>query len=248
MAHINCIIVDDDVFSTRIVSGYIGRTNGVSITQTFNCAVDAINFLCTQEGKQVNLVFLDIEMPDLSGIDFMRAADLKNKEVIIYSSQKKYALESYEYDVCDYLLKPVSYARFIKAIGKARSAISGRGEQSEPREGEDFIVLKDNRGTSHKIVFRDIVLVSAEQNYVSISTTNGEILVHQAMKKLLDLMPETLVCRVHRSFAIGLKYVSKVEKDLVSIEAGAMHHTLPLSRSYGQQLRKTLKDSRESDD
>lgn len=240
MTQVNCIIVDDDIFSTKIVSGYISRTAGVVLVQSFNCAVDAINFLSTQEGKAVNLIFLDIEMPDLSGIDFMRAADLRSIEVVIYSSQEKYALESYEYDVCDYLLKPVSYARFIKAMGKVRLAIGQKAEIEEEDDDEGYVMLKDNAGCTHKVNVGDIILVSAEQNYVSVKTIKRDILVHVAMKKLMETMPEAQICRIHRSYAIGLKYISKIEKELVYVEYGETSLQFPLSRSYSQNLKRAL--------
>lgn len=247
MSRLNCIIVDDDAFSTKIMSGYIGRTSGVSVVQTFCCAVDAINYLSTIEGRAVNLVFLDIEMPDLNGIDFIRAADLRNKEVVIYSSQEKYALESYEYDVCDYLLKPVSYARFVKALGKARIALGQRPEETTAEScSEDFVMLRDNQGCTHKLNFGEIMSVEAEQNYVSIKATTKEILVHLPMKKVLEMLPERAVCRIHRSFAVGLRFISKIEKDVVSVEADGVHMDLPLSRSFGQNLRKALNDLKES--
>lgn len=248
MARLNCIIVDDDTFSTKIMSGYIGRTSGVAISQCFCCAVDAINYLSTPEGRAVNIVFLDIEMPDLNGIDFMRAADLRNKEVIIYSSQEKYALESYEYDVCDYLLKPVSYARFVKAIGKARIALAQRSEDGgeEVVEDSNFAILRDNQGCTHKLNLSEVVAVEAEQNYVSIKATTKEILVHLPMKKVLEMMPENIVCRIHRSFAVGLRYISKIDKDIVSVDADGLHKEYPLSRSFSQNLKKALNDLKES--
>lgn len=244
MARLNCIIVDDDAFSTKIMSGYIGRTSGVSIAQTFCCAVDAINYLSTVEGRVVNLIFLDIEMPDLNGIDFMRAADLRNKEVIIYSSQEKYALESYEYDVCDYLLKPVSYARFVKAMGKARVALAQKPEDAAETDGaaEDFAMLRDNQGCTHKLSFSEIISVEAEQNYVSIKATTKEILVHLPMKKVLEMLPESAVCRIHRSYAVGLRYISRIDKDVVTVDADGIHKDFPLSRSFTQNLKKALND------
>lgn len=228
------------------MSGYIGRTSGVSIAQNFCCAVDAINYLSTVEGRAVNIVFLDIEMPDLNGIDFMRAADLRNKEVIIYSSQEKYALESYEYDVCDYLLKPVSYARFVKAIGKARIALAqGSDDAADEPEDSNFAMLRDNQGCTHKLNLSEVVAVEAEQNYVSIKATTKEILVHLPMKKVLEMMPENIVCRIHRSFAVGLRYISKIDKDVVSVDAEGLHKEYPLSRSFGPNLKKALNDLKE---
>lgn len=247
MTQVNCIIIDDDIFSTKIVTGYISRTPGVVLVQSFGCAVDAINFLSTPEGNAVNLIFLDIEMPDLSGIDFMRAVDLRDKEVVIYSSQEKYALESYEYDVCDYLLKPVAYPRFIKAISKARVAMGQKAnaeEEEDPTNG-NFVMVRDNVGSTHKVNVSDVILIAAEQNYVSVKTTKGEIWVHIPMKKILEMMPEPHICRIHRSFAVGIRYISRMDKDTVSVESGGKSLDYPLSRSYSQNLKTVLANAKE---
>ncbi len=244
MAQVTCVIVDDDVFSTKIMSGYISRTNDVVLAQSFTNAIDAINFLSSHEGKSVNLIFLDIEMPEMNGMEFMRAMDLSRKEVVIYSSQEKYALESYEYDVCDYLLKPVSYARFIRAIGKARCALELR---EDPNAGADdstndteCAFLRDNTGAVHKVKYEDIVLLETMENYVTVTTTRQKILVHIPMKKLVELLPQTYITRIHRSYAVGVKHICNVDKDKVVVELGNERVSLPLSRTYCHDLRKKM--------
>ena len=244
MTAVNCIIVDDDVFSTRVMSGYISRTNDVVLSQCFTNAIDAINFIATDAGKNVNLIFLDIEMPEMSGMEFLRAIDLSDKEVVIYSSQEKYALESYEYDVCDYLLKPVSYARFIRAIAKARLNLDLREQPDtageEPAADVDCVFLRDNTGTLHKTKYEDIVLIETMENYVSMTTLKQKFLVHIPMKKIIELLPQNVVTRIHRSYAVGIKHICNIDKEHIVVECGNEKISLPLSRTYCQDLRKKM--------
>lgn len=257
MARMTCIIVDDDVFSTKIMSGYICRTNDVSLTQAFSNAIDAINFLSSNEGRSVDIIFLDIEMPEMSGIEFMRAIDLAGKEVVIYSSQEKYALESYEYNVCDYLLKPVSYARFIRAVGKARQALEAKGDvrlAGETVDGNatsdrETVYLKDNTGGLHKVKFEDIIMMEAQENYVAVSTPRQRLLVHMPLKKVIELFPpEAYIMRIHRSYAIGVRHVCNIDKDKVFVECGEERLKLPLSRTYCQTLRRLMRSLTTAED
>ncbi|MCI5777174.1 MAG: LytTR family DNA-binding domain-containing protein [Bacteroidales bacterium] len=245
MAAVTCIIVDDDIFPTRVMSGYINRTDDIALVQCFTNAIDAINFLSsTDEGKNVGIIFLDIEMPEMSGIEFMRAVDLSHKEVIIYSSQEKYALEAYEYDVCDYLLKPVSYARFVRAVMRAKMNLSKREvpEHTESNSDNDWdcAFFRDNAGALHKTKYDDIVMLETMENYVSITTLKEKILVHVTMKKIVELLPPNIVARIHRSYAVGLKHICNIDKDHVTIEYGREKITLPYSRYYCQDLMKRM--------
>lgn len=243
MPQVTCIIVDDDTFSAEIMSGYVRRTNDVGLAQTFSNAIDAINFLSGREGKSVNLIFLDIEMPEMSGMEFMRSIDLSGKEVVIYSSQEKYALESYEYDVCDYLLKPVSYARFIRSVVKARTALEIKEEvveDEEPADDSECAFLRDNVGVVHKVRYDDIVMIEAMENYVSVCTPKHKMLIHSPLRKLVDTLPPQHVVRIHRSYAIGVRHICNMEKDKVVVECGREKVELPLSRVFGQDLRKRI--------
>ena len=240
MSALNCIIVDDDQFSTRIMSSFVSRTESVNLEKTFANAIEAVNFLSRPESNSIDVIFLDIEMPEMSGIEFLQAIDLKGKEVVIYSSQEKYALESYEYDVCDYLLKPVNYARFIKAIAKVKLAFSKRESQQESQEAGNSIFLKDNYGQVHKVNFADIAYIEAMENYVLVATTQQKIIVHVAMKKLMDVFPEEFIVRTHRSYAIGLRYIEKASVSEIEIRFQGEQKSIPVSRSYRAEVKKIL--------
>ena len=250
---LSCIIVDDDPFSTKIMSGYVSRLGYVELSQVFTNAVDAVDFLSSFEGRHIDMVFLDIEMPDMNGIEFLQTVDLSGKEVVIYSSQEKYALESYEYDVCDYLLKPVTYARFIKAVSKARIALEHKGKvpstESEANDSEDknIVFLKDNTGDVHKVRCDEIVFIEAMENYVSVRTVKQTLTVHSPMKKLAETLPDDLVKRIHRSFGVGLRFISKVTKDSITVECGTFSRSFPVSRTYLSEVKKLLDTTANND-
>lgn len=242
----NCIIVDDDMFSTRMVADFIGRTSSLDLVSKFGNAIDALDFLAVSNIK-IDVIFLDIEMPEMSGLDFMRSVNLHGAQVIIYSSQEKYALESYEYDVCDYLLKPVTYARFLKAINKVKSALADTQDvdvdASETSESTDDakieeVYVKDNVNDIYKIRFSDVIYIEAMENYVLIVTTVRRIMVHTSMVKILQKFPESHIVRTHRSYAVGKRYI----KDIVGgdIEMLLVDEKIPIGKSYRDQVREIL--------
>ena len=247
MLKINCIVVDDSV-SSKVMTSFISRTSSLSLAGYFASAIDAVNFLLSKEAENIGIVFLDIEMPEMSGIEFMRTVDLSHIEVIIYSSQEKYALESYEYDVCDYLLKPVSYARFIKSVNKAKLQIDqkGSGVISETAKNvvendtRPSICLKDINGQTHKIHQDDIALIQAMENYIKISTPYAQLTIHMTMKRIMDLLSTDEVVRVHRSFAVGRRYVVRASADEVVAQIGTKETKMPLSRTYRVVIKSLM--------
>ena len=136
----NCIIVDDDKFSIKIIEEFVTRTEGLNLLGSFSSAVEAVNMLNQSGANPVHLIFLDIEMPEMSGIEFLKSLNVI-PQVIIYSSEEKYALECYEYDVTDYLLKPVQYGRFIKALNRARERFD---KKENPVKQSTEIFIKNN--------------------------------------------------------------------------------------------------------
>ncbi|MCQ2203778.1 MAG: LytTR family DNA-binding domain-containing protein [Bacteroidales bacterium] len=246
----NCIIVDDDVFSTRLMAELIKRTSALDLVNTFTNAIDAVDYMTISKDK-IDLIFLDIEMPEMSGIDFMKAIETHTTQIIIYSSQEKYALQSYEYNVCDYLLKPVNYTRFIKAVNKAQIArqmseivipedYEKEDKTIDVNDGEQEIYLKDNSMTTYKVRFNDIIYVEASENYVTVVTTTRSIMIHSPLKKILEKLPEKFVIRVHRSYAIGVRFI----KDIIGCEITLLltEKRIPIGKSFRPSLNEILKN------
>jgi DNA-binding LytR/AlgR family response regulator len=227
----NCIIVDDDNLSVRIIEGFVNQTEGLALLGTFTNAIDAVNWLNNSEKEPVHLIFLDIEMPEMSGIEFLRALNVI-PQVIIYSSQEKYALESYEYDVTDYLLKPVTYARFIKAVNRARERFE-RKENPVKQSTEIFI---KNNSSLVRVKYDDILWIEALENYVVVNTFKEKYTIHFTMKSISDKMPSERFMRIHRSYIVNFSKISAIEDNSVIIRTESGNRVIPIGKSYKDKL------------
>ncbi len=227
----NCIIVDDDNFSVRIIEEFVNQTEGLELLGTFTNAIEAVNWLNNSEKEPVHLIFLDIEMPEMSGIEFLRALNVI-PQVIIYSSQEKYALESYEYDVTDYLLKPVTYARFIKAVNRARERFE-RKENPVKQSTEIFI---KNNSSLVRVKYDDILWIEALENYVVVNTFKEKYTIHFTMKSISDKMPSERFMRIHRSYIVNFSKISAIEDNSVIIRTESGNRVIPIGKSYTDKL------------
>lgn len=227
----NCIVVDDDNFSVRIIEEFVNQTEGLALLGTFTNAIDSVNWLNNSEKEPVHLIFLDIEMPEMSGIEFLRALNVI-PQVIIYSSQEKYALESYEYDVTDYLLKPVTYARFIKAVNRARERFE-RKENPVKQSTEIFI---KNNSSLVRVKYDDILWIEALENYVVVNTFKEKYTIHFTMKSISDKMPSERFMRIHRSYIVNFSKISAIEDNSVIIRTESGNRVIPIGKSYKDKL------------
>lgn len=227
----NCIVVDDDNFSVRIIEEFVNQTEGLELLATFTNAIEAVNWLNNSEKEPVHLIFLDIEMPEMSGIEFLRALNVI-PQVIIYSSQEKYALESYEYDVTDYLLKPVTYARFIKAVNRARERFE-RKENPVKQSTEIFI---KNNSSLVRVKYDDILWIEALENYVVVNTFKEKYTIHFTMKSISDKMPSERFMRIHRSYIVNFSKISAIEDNSVIIRTESGNRVIPIGKSYKDKL------------
>lgn len=227
----NCIVVDDDNFSVRIIEEFVNQTEGLALLGTFTNAIEAVNWLNNSEKEPVHLIFLDIEMPEMSGIEFLRALNVI-PQVIIYSSQEKYALESYEYDVTDYLLKPVTYARFIKAVNRARERFE-RKENPVKQSTEIFI---KNNSSLVRVKYDDILWIEALENYVVVNTFKEKYTIHFTMKSISDKMPSERFMRIHRSYIVNFSKISAIEDNSVIIRTESGNRVIPIGKSYKDKL------------
>lgn len=225
----NCIIIDDDEMSRRVVEEFISRTDFLSQTNSFPSAVEAINFI--KQGAEVHLIFLDIEMPEMSGIDFLNTLT-KPPQIIIISSKEKYAIQAFDYSVTDYLLKPITYARFFKAASKAYENFN-RGRSLADVDKEIFI--KKNSSLV-RIKYNDILWVEALENYVVINTTTEKFTIHFTMKSIENQLPVVRFKRVHRSFIVNVNRITSIEDNSVVIKMNEGKKIIPIGKSYRDKL------------
>lgn len=223
----NCIIIDDDLMSRRVIEEFIGRTEQLILLNSYENAVDAINAFNT--GEDVDLIFLDIEMPEMSGIDFLET--LQNPpQIIIVSSKEKYALDAFNYDVTDYLLKPVSYSRFFKAINKANVRFKNKVDTKD-----DEIFIKKNSALV-RLKYEQILWVEALENYVIFNTYTEKYTIHFTMKAIEQKLPNNMFTRVHRSFIVNTRSINLIEDNSIIINTKEGSKTIPIGKSYKDKL------------
>lgn len=223
----NCIIIDDDLMSRRIIEEFVNRTDQLNLLSSYENAVDAINAFNTEE--DIDLIFLDIEMPEMSGIDFLET--LTNPpQIIIISSKDKYALDAFNYDVTDYLLKPISYSRFFKAVNKANVRFKNK---VDPRDDEIFI--KKNSALV-RLKYQDILWVEALENYVIFNTFSEKYTIHFTMKAIEQKLPSNRFTRVHRSYIVNTSSINVIEDNSVIIKTHDGSKSIPIGKSYKDKL------------
>ena len=223
----NSIIIDDDLMSRRIIEEFVNRTDQLNLLSSYENAVDAINAFNTEE--DIDLIFLDIEMPEMSGIDFLET--LTNPpQIIIISSKDKYALDAFNYDVTDYLLKPISYSRFFKAVNKANVRFKNKVDTKE-----DEIFIKKNSALV-RLKYEDILWVEALENYVIFNTFNEKYTIHFTMKAIETKLPSNRFTRVHRSYIVNTSSIKVIEDNSVVIKTHEGVKSIPIGKSYKDKL------------
>jgi len=224
----NCIIIDDDKLSAKVIEAFIEKTENLILLSSFTNAVDAINSLKNE--IEIDLIFLDIEMPEMSGIDFLDSLTTA-PQIIIVSSKEKYALDAFEYDVTDYLLKPVQYVRFYKAVSKAMV----RYNKGKLDTKGDEIYIKHNSSLV-KLKYTDILWVEALENYVIISTYYEKYTIHFTMKSIEQKLPTSKFTRVHRSFIVNTSNINVIEDNAILIKTHEGIKSIPIGKSYKDDL------------
>ena len=214
---INCIIVDDEQHAIDILTHYVGQTPFLNLVGTSTNPIEALQTVTKQ---QVDLVFLDVQMPELSGIDFIKAINGKAK-VILTTAYSEFALESYELDVVDYLLKPIRLPRFLQAVQKAVKDI-GEPESTMHEEGgvdDDYIFVKtESKGKFLKINLDEIDYIEGMKNYVAVYCGTKKTMVYTSMKDLEERLPQKRFIRVHKSFIIPIGKISGIEGNMVRLK------------------------------
>lgn len=228
----NCIVIDDDALSRRVIEEFITRTDFLELKHSFQTAVDSINVI-NQEQDNIDLIFLDIEMPEMDGIDFLNT--LKNlPQVIIVSSKEKYALEAFDYDVTDYLLKPVNYGRFYKAALKAKNLQESRNKQTV-----DEIFIKKNSALV-RLKYEDILWVEALENYVILNAFNEKFTIHFTMKSIESQLPVKQFKRVHRSYIVNVRKIDRIEDNSVYIKHNEGLKGIPIGKAYKDKFMNDI--------
>lgn len=220
---IRCLIVDDEPLAHQVLERYIAQTPGFTVAGKCRNAVEAFEFVNTQA---VDLMFLDIEMPLVNGIQFLKSAT-KAPKTILTTAFKEYAYEGYELHVIDYLLKPFSYERFAKAVEKFNQA----NMPVTATEEEKFLLIKDHKGLI-KVNQKEILYIEGCKDYVKIALPGKAHLMHKTMKDMQECLGEKFV-RVHRSFIVSANHIKIIKSEHVILSNGSQ---IPIGNLYKQQV------------
>lgn len=231
-----CIIVEDEPIAINVIENHLRNFPEIEIAAKCSNALKAFEVL---QKQNIDLMFLDINMPKLSGLDFLKTLNNPPK-VIITTAYREFALDGFELNVVDYLLKPISLERFMKAIDKFYqwSTVNAKQEQQSIVSGEDgdpFIYVKADR-KNIKIHLKDIVFIESMKDYVVIHKTNEKIITKQQISNFDKILPENLFLRIHRSYIVAIPKITAVTK--TSVEIGKKE--LPISRNYKNEVSKVL--------
>ena len=234
---LKAIIVDDEPLAQNVIEQYAMKIPDLEISAKCN---DAICAHKTLQEEKIDLIFLDINMPKLSGISFLK--NLKEPPLVIFTTAySDYALEGYELNAVDYLKKPFSFERFSKAFFKAHELFLLKRKQDNPISGQDsqkgFVFIKSNKKT-YKVKFNDIYFIEGLGDYIQVHLKDQKIVTNLSMKKMLELLPENQFYRIHKSFIISIDKIDLVEGNTVKIN----EKRLPVGNSYRQDFLKYIND------
>ncbi|WP_121353050.1 LytR/AlgR family response regulator transcription factor [Flavisolibacter nicotianae] len=235
---INCLIVDDEQHAIDILTHYISQTPFLHLSASTTNPIEALQIVNEQA---IELIFLDIQMPELSGIDFIKAIHGKAK-VILTTAYSEFALESYELDVVDYLLKPVRFPRFLQAVQKVAKEAPEHGKDLPAGDVEDdYIFVKtESKGKLLKINLADIDYIEGMKNYVAIHCGEKKTLVYTSMKELEERLPHKNFLRVHKSFIIPIAKITGIEGNLLRLKN--VHSEILIGENYKADLMEIIRN------
>jgi two-component system LytT family response regulator len=231
---ISCLVVDDEPLALQILEDYISKVPSLKLVKaTFN-PIEALDLV--QQGG-IDLVFLDVQMPELTGIQFLKITNGKAK-VILTTAYPQYALDGYDLDVADYLLKPIAFHRFYKAVQKVtlilQQGSTGEGAMSQIIM-DDFIFLK-TESKIQKLYINDILYIEGLKDYVSIFTANERMITLQSMKRMEEALPVNYFVRVHKSYIVALNKIESIERSRIFING----KVIPVGETYKDAFFKMI--------
>lgn len=232
---IRCLIVDDENAAIEIITHYINKVPFLKLINSTNSPVAAIDMVNEQK---IDLVFLDIQMPEMNGLDFVRAINGK-ASIILATAYIEYALDGYELDVIDYLLKPIPFSRFMKAVHKATEVIS-TNKNNALVENDHIYVQTESKGKLLRIDFPSIDYIESLKNYVAIYRGREKILVLMSLKELENILPKAHFMRIHKSYIISMNKIKSIESNhahLIEVDKA-----IPFGDSYKSLFLEAIKN------
>ena len=214
-----CIIIEDEPLALEKTKDFVSKVPFLILSATFDNALTGLAYL---NNNKVDILFLDINMDELTGIELLQSSKITS-QVIITTAYQEYALKGYELQITDYLLKPFAFNRFLQAVNKAQQNIANRNPDAQP----DFIFVKtENR--LEKVMLNEIVYIEGMRDYLRIHTVNKKVMTLQNFSEFEKLIPSSVVCRVHKSYMVALNKIESVERSRIKIA----DQMIPISETY----------------
>jgi len=237
---IRCLVVDDEPLALDILVDYIDKVPFLELIKSTTSAFEALSIV---QQEQIDLIFLDVQMPELTGIQFLKILNGKCK-VILTTAYSQYALDGYELDICDYLLKPIAFDRFYKAVSKVQSQVQVQQPQPVVPVAEkvvsnspEFIFVKTEHRIQ-KIYINDILYIEGLKDYISIFTPAERIITLQYMKKMEEVLPFGRFARVHKSYIVSIDKIESIERSRIQIA----DKIIPIGDTYRDSFFKLIED------
>ncbi|KAF2340363.1 LytR/AlgR family response regulator transcription factor [Flavobacterium tistrianum] len=233
---IKCLIIDDEPLAINVIKNYIEQIEDLELVNTFSNSIEGLNFL---KNNTIDVIFLDINMPVLDGINFIKS--LENPPLlIITSAYDQFAIETYELDVLDYLVKPIEFPRLMKAVNKINKRLNNASKVPQENNKENpFIFVKIDKKKMKKIFLNEILVIESLKDYLKISTTSGKFIIHSTLSDFTGLLPERDFIRIHRSYTIAIDKIDAVEGNSIEIEG--LRYVI--GRSYIDEVKQKILNS-----
>jgi DNA-binding LytR/AlgR family response regulator len=221
---IKCIIIDDEPLGAEVIEAHLKEFPNMELKESFTNPLEALSII---ESGEVDVVFIDINMPKMNGLDFIRSIE-QSPYFIITTAYREYAVESFDLDVLDYLVKPIPFTRFLKSINKlSQKFIIDKSEDVQQTTEKSFIFLKVDKKLI-KIKFEDIFFIESLKDYIKVFTKSGEYLAHKSLSGITEELPKTQFLRLHRSFTVALDKIQALEGNSVLVT----NKRIPIGRKY----------------
>ncbi len=229
---IKCVIIDDEPLARKVIETHLKEFQNIIIVGEFDNPIDALS---TIEQEKVDVIFLDINMSRINGLEFLKNVPVKSN-VIVTTAYREYAAESYDLDVLDYLVKPIPFARFLKSINKLTKQVYLNSSLTDEQESKDsFVFLKVDKKL-FKIYYKDILYIESLKEYIKVSTASGSYIVHKSLTSFSEELPTNEFLRVHRSYTISINKVNSIEGNTIDIGA----KRIPIGRKYVNHAKQVL--------
>jgi two-component system LytT family response regulator len=231
---LRCIAVDDEAYATRLLAAYVQKIPGVEMVGTTTNPIEALQWV---QAGGVDVVFLDIQMPELTGLQFLKICGNRCK-VILTTAYPEYALEGFELDVVDYLLKPIAFERFLRAVQKVQALVPTVAPAAIPAASSYLFVKGDSKNKFLKVSFADILYAEALGNYLALFVGSQRLVTYQTLKELAEQLPQPPFLRVHKSFLVSVDKITMVDGNTVYIGDKA----IPVGETYRDALFRLVRD------